>query len=77
MCALAVMGTSEIEHFDFRLGGFARLRVGTAYLEGNVHVGSVIQEQAGGVSPGAGEAEARRTTAKERTETGQAVCGQG
>ena len=64
MCALAVVRTGEIEHFDFRLGRFARLRVGTAYLEGDVHVGPVIQEQAGGVSSGAGEAGGRRTDAR-------------
>jgi hypothetical protein len=60
MCALAVVRAGEIEHFDFRFGRFARLRVGTAYLEGNVYVGPVIQEQSGGVSSGAGEAGARR-----------------
>jgi len=53
MCALAVVRTGEIEHFDFRFSRFARLRVGTAYLEGNMHVSPVIREQTGGVSSSA------------------------
>jgi len=53
MCALAVVGTGEIEHFDFRFSRFVGLQVGTAYLEGDVYVGTVIREQAGGVSSGA------------------------
>ena len=70
MCALAVVGTSEIEHFDFRLGRFARLRVGAAYLEGDVYVGPVIRGQAKG-----SVRRLRRPMTGERTETG--LCGQG
>ena len=44
MCTLAVVRTGKIEHFDFRFGRFARFRVGTAYLESDVHVGPVIRE---------------------------------